>query len=557
MSIKTDFFRKLSFVKNGKILFKRKQTNILSAAIILMVMILASGILGLIRDRLLAANFFIPGQQWQLDIYFASFRIPDMIFQVLVLGTLSAAFIPVFSEYLVEDEKRAYSLANSVLNLGMIIYFLLAGLVFVFAKPLSILITHSLSAEELNLMVSLIRMLLIAQGFFVYSNFLTGILQSNQRFLLPAFSSVLYNLGIIIGIIVLTPVVGIYGPILGVVLGALLHGLVQYPLAKNLGFNYSFKLDLKDKGIKKIAKLMVPRTLSFALDQISLSFAVFVATSLAAGSLSIYNFAQHLSNLPISLFGLTIGQAALPTLARESKKDLNNFKELFISSFHQIFYLALPASIILLVLRVPTVRLAFGAKNFPWEATLLTGQVVGVLALSIFSQGAIELLVRTFYAFQDTVTPLILKLVAVLVNVGLSFIFVFKFDFNILGLALAITLASLVHFVLLLLFLEKKIGSLFGAKVFLPLAKMILATFLSGLFLWWPMRILDRYILDTTKTINLIFLTLIVLISGIVVYFILSLLLKIQQLKHYLLVLQRFGRWRQVLSQSEEILDER
>jgi putative peptidoglycan lipid II flippase len=551
------FLRKSAFLKNGKLLFKRRQTNILSAAIILMAMILTSGLLGLVRDRLLASNFFIPGQQWQLDIYFASFRIPDMIFQILVLGTLSAAFIPVFSEYLVDDEEKAYSLACSVLNIGLLIYLFLAGLVFIFAKPFSLLITHSLSSSELVLMVSLIRLLLVAQAFFVYSNFLTGILQSNQRFLLPAFSSVLYNLGIILGIVFLTPLLGIYGPVIGVIIGAFLHGLVQYPLVKNLGFKYYFKLDFKNKGLKKIGRLMVPRTISFALDQISLSVVVFIATSLEAGSLSIFNFAQHLSYLPISLFGLTIGQAALPTLARESKKDLNNFRILFVSSLHQIFYLALPASIILLVLRIPAVRLAFGAKTFPWQATLLTGKVVGVMALSIFSQGATELLIRTFYALQDTVAPLLIKLVAVLVNVSLSFLFVFRFDFNILGLAAAGLLSSLVHFFLLFLVLEKKIDFLFNKKVLQPIFKMLLATFLSGLFLWWPMRLLDQYILDTTRTLNLIILTLIVLGMGGTTYLLLSLLLNIEQLKHYLLVLKRFGRWRQVLSQSEEILDER
>lgn len=546
-----------NFFKNGKIFFLKKQTNILSAAVILMFMILASGVLGLVRDRLLAGGFFAGGKQWQLDVYFASFRIPDMIFQVLVLGILSAAFIPVFSEYLIKDEKEAYYLASSVLNIGLLIYFILACFIFIFAQPLSALITHSLENFQLDLMVNLLRILLLAQAFFVFSNFLTGILQSNQRFLLPAFSAVLYNLGIILGIIFLTPFFGIYGPVLGVVFGAFLHGIVQLPLAKKLGFNYQLVFDYKHKGVKKIARLMLPRTLSFTLDQISLSVAVFIATSLVAGSLSIYNFAQHLSRLPVSLFGLTIGQAALPTLAREASKDKENFRTLFISSFHQILYLSLPASIILLVLRIPAVRLAFGAKAFPWQATILTGKVVGILSLSIFAQGITELLIRTFYALQDTKTPLVLKTLSVGFNVFLSFWFVFKVGFGILGLAVATTLTSFLYAFLLFIFLDKKVGNLFKKEVFGSIFKIGIVTLFTGLVLWGLMRFLDRYILDTTRTLNLIVLTLITLFLGGSVYLIFSLIFKIKQLQNLILVLKRFGQWRQILSQSQEVLDEK
>jgi putative peptidoglycan lipid II flippase len=549
--------KKMNLFSNGRFLFRRKQTNILSAAIILMIMIMASGILGLVRDRLLAGAFFVEGQQWQLDIYFASFRIPDIIFQVLVLGTLSAAFIPVFSEYLVKDEKQAYILASSILNIGLLIYLVLAGTVFIFTKPLASFITHSLEPSQLNLMVQLIRILLFAQAFFLVSNFLTGILQSNQRFLLPALSSVLYNLGIILGIILLTPSLGIYGPVIGVVIGAFLHGIVQLPLTKSLGFRYRFVFNWHHPGVKKIARLMLPRTLSFGLDQISLSVTVFIATALAAGSLSIFNFAQHLTNLPVSLFGLTIGQAALPTMAREASKSKENFRNLFIDSFNQIMFLALPASIILLVLRIPAVRLAFGAKAFPWEATLLTAKIVGILAISIFAQGVTELLIRTFYAFQDTKTPLVLKTVTVILNVFLSFVFVFKFDWGLLGLAGATTLTFFINAFLLFVFLEDKVGKLLNRKVFLPTIKMLVVAFLSGLFLWGPMRFLDLYVFDTTKTLDLIFLTLLTLVLGLGVYFLFSIMFKINELKSFLMVLKRFGQWKQILSQTEEVLDEK
>lgn len=548
---------KNKFFQNGKILFSRKQTNILSAAIILMVMILVSGILGLMRDRLLASLFFRGGKQWQLDIYFASFRIPDMIFQILILGTLSAAFIPVFSEYLIKNKKEANYFSCIVLNSCLLIYFILATFIFIFIRPLSQLITHNLSFAQLNLMVNLSRLLLLAQSFFVVSNFFTAILQSNQRFLLPALSAVLYNLGIILGIVFLTPILGIYGPVAGVIFGSFLHGAIQLPLLKNLGFHYRFILNFNHPGIKKIGRLMLPRTLSFILDQIMLNITVFIATSLTAGSLSIFNFAQHLSSLSISLFGLTIGQAALPSLSREATKNRDNFRSLFISSFHQILYLALPVSIILLILRVPFVRLVFGARTFPWQATILTAKIVGLLSFSIFSQGAIELLIRSFYAFQDTKSPLLVKGAAIILNIILSYWFVFRLNLGLLGLAGASSLTSFCYAGLLFLVLEKKLTGILTKEVFIPIFKMISACLAAGLVLWSLMRFLDRYFLNTAKTVHLLALTLIASIFGGVVYLFLSLILKIKELKSLFLVLQRFGHWRQILIQSEEVLDER
>ncbi len=544
-----------SFWRNGKIFFVRRQTNILSAAVVLMAMILASGILGLLRDRLLAAFFFNRQDQWQLDIYFASFRLPDMLFQVLILSSLSAAFIPVFSEYLTKNEKEAYKLASSILNIGMLMFFFASLLVFIFVKPLSQLITHELSDNEVALMINLTRFLLLAQFFFLLSNFLTGVLQSYQRFLLPSLSAVLYNLGIILGIIFLTPIIGIYGPVTGVIIGSFLHFIVQLPVVKRLGFQYSFLFDFSNPGVKKIGKLMLPRTIAFAINQIDLNMVVFLGTALSAGSLSIYNFAQHLNALPISLFGLTIGQAALPTLAREAQINKDNFRRLFSSSLLQIFYLSLPVGIILLVLRVPLVRLVFGAKNFPWEATLTTARVVGIMSLFLGARSASQLMIRAFYALQDTVTPLILSIINIIVSVSLALWFIFGLHSDIVGLALAQGIGEFLFIILLFLILERKIRDLLVRKFVVDFGKIIFASFFTALSLWIPMRILDRYILDTTRTINLLILTIITLLIGVGTYLAFSLIFKISQLGNFLMILKRFGHWRKILSESEEVLD--
>lgn len=543
-----------NFWRNGRLLFSRKQVNILSAATVIMMAVLLSRLLGLLRDRLLAGTFF-GGQEWQLDVYFAAFRIPDMLFQLLVLGALSAAFIPVFSRYLEKEEKEAFRLSSSVINF-LTVFFVLAGaLVFIFAHPLTRLIAPTFTPAETSLMVSLMRIMLFAQLFFCLSNFLTGIIQSRQRFLVPALSPVVYNLGIIFGIVVLSPWLGIYGPTVGVVLGAFLHLIIQLPLALKLGFTYSFVFDWRHPGVREIGRLTLPRALALGVNQIELTVAVFLATSLAAGSLSIFYFAQHLMNLPIGLFGSAIGQAALPTLSRESgEKSYVKFKETFLSSFNQILYLVLPASAILLVLRIPAVRIVFGAASFPWKATLLTGRVLAVFSLSIAAQAVIQLLVRGFYALHDTKTPFWVGTVAVFTNVALSFLFILKYGWGILGLAWAITLASLLQAGLLLFFFDRAVGGFARKEFFLPLIKMGLATILTAIALWVPMRLLDQFILDTTRTINLVILTIIATFSGMIVYLFLSYLLKITALKSFIDLAKRLGRWRLILRESEEII---
>ncbi len=551
------FFKKtfLPFWKNGKALLIRRQNNILSAAMVLMVMIFSSGILGLLRDRLLAGYFFAQGEQWKLDIYFAAFRLPDMLFQILVLSALSAAFIPVFSEYLTKDKKEANYFASLVLNIGTILFLFVAALVFIFSNFLNGLITHGFEPEQMQVLNQLTRMLLGAQFFFLLSNFLSGILQSNQRFLMPAFSSVLYNLGIILGIVFLTPPMGIYGPVLGVIFGSFLHFIIQLPIAKRLGFNYQFVFNWNHPGVKKVGRLMLPRVISFTVNQLRLNVIVYLATTLSSGSLAMYNFAQHLNSLPVSLFGLTIGQAALPTLSREIKNNLKNFSDLFLSSLLQIIYFAFPVGIILLVLRVPMVRLAFGAKNFPWEATLTTAKVVGVLSIFLVAKSTTQLLIRTFYAIQDTVIPLLLRVINVLINIVLALVFIYSMDMGIVGLALAEGIAEVVFALTLFLLLHVKVGGLIKRDFLLSLGKIVLGVFLTALFLWIPMRILDRFVFDTTLTLNLILLTIITLLIGGGVYVFFSFILDISQFKSLLAVLKRFGKWKEILAESGEVFE--
>jgi putative peptidoglycan lipid II flippase len=540
-------------LKNPTNLFSLKQKNILSAAIVLMVMIFASSLLGLVRNRLLAGAFF-SGQERLLDIYFAAFRIPDMIYQVLVLGALSAAFIPVFSEYLEKDKNQAFLIASSTINISWLIFSLIGIVVFIVARPLARLIAPTFNPEELLIMTHLLRLLLLAQGFFVLSSYVTGILQSFDRFLLPALSAVLYNVGIIIGILFFAKSFSIYGVVMGVILGAFLHFVIQLPLLIKLGFNYSLVFSFKQPGVRKIFNLIGPRTLGLLVSEVNLSVSIFLATSLAAGSLALFSFAQNIVSLPVSLFGLTIGQACLPSLSREAVRDQDKFKEVFLQSFSQVLYLSLPASIILIVLRVPVVRLVLGARNFPWEATLVTGKLVAIFALSIALQSLIQLLIRFFYAKQDTFTPLWISTIAVVVNIGLAWWLVVGLGLGLFGLGLATTLSVLVHGGLLLAAIKRLAPDWFDRTFNGYILRIFLINLLLAFSLWLLMRIFDLF-LDTSKTLNLVFLTVATLAVSLILYVFLSWLFKLKEINSLFQVFGRFGQWRQILSQSDEILE--
>ena len=514
-----------------------------------MLTVLLSRLLGLLRDRFLAAAFFNQHTSWQLDVYFAAFRLPDMIFQLLAVGAFSAALIPVFSQYLVKAKTEAWHVASSVITIGLSLFILLGGLLVIFVAPLNRLIAPGFSAAQLQLMNDLTRILVIAQASFLVSNFFTGILQSYQYFLVPAFSPIAYNLGIIFGIVCLGPALGIYGPALGVVLGAVLHLLVQLPLVKALGYHYRISFDWHHPGVRRIGRLMLPRTLALAVGQIELTLAVFLATSLSAGSLAIFYFAQNLNSVAVGLFGASIGQAILPVLSREAGQTGSKFSRLLINALNQTLYLSLPAGMFLLILRIPAVRLAFGAPNFPWAATLLTGKVVAILAVSVFAQCAIQVLVRGFYSLSNTRTPLYISIWSVALNVLLSLLFIYQLRLGVPGLALAVSLSSFFQTGLLGYYLYRLSGGWPLMLLVAPFTKMAAATLITGFSLWLPLRFLDRYILNTDRTLDLIILTLVTGLIGLAVYLGLSKLLQIRELNDFVKLFRRLTRFEPLIEE--------
>jgi len=550
-------------LQSGSNFFTKKQKTILSATMIIMVMIAASRVLGLVRNRVLAQFFPVES----LSVYFAAFRIPETIFEILVFGTFSSAFIPTFTSYLSQKKRdEAWYVASVSLNMAFLIFLLFAIIIFILAKPLYHLIAPGFSDQQTLEIANLSRILLAAQAFFVLSYFLTSVLESLQRFLVPALAPILYNLGIILGAVFLSSKFGIYAPVLGAVAGAFFHFLIQLPLAFWLGFRPKLSLNFSHPGVREIGRLALPRIIELSFLQIGKVAELFLASLVSVAAYTYYTFANSLALLPIGLFGISIAKASLPTLSYQSAKgDFKQLGETLISLINQVVFLILPSAVFLAVLRIPVVRLVFGAARFTWESTVQTGYTLSAFSVGIFAQALIYPLTRAFWALHDTKTPVKISISAILINILLGAIFILVFKMPIWTLALAFSLASLIQVVVLFTFLRRRLPGLEKLKVILPFLKIAFSSLVSGGLMFFLLKVLDRsawdkrlsflkwiglklpttfdhFVLDTRYTLNLILLTFFVGFMGIAAFLFLSWILKVEEvalLKRLIIKLKR------------------
>ena len=543
-------------------LLNGQSKTITSAAIIVGAASLASRFLGIIRDRILAGQF---GAGDILDTYYAAFRIPDLIFNLLVLGALSAGFIPIFTQYFYGDElqkKKAWQIANEILNILIIGLLVLCVFLFIFAPQLMSLITPGFNSEKMVMTVLLTRIMFLSPILLGISSVLGGILQSMRRFFVYSFAPIFYNLGIIFGALVFVRWWGVVGLAYGVVLGAFLHLLVQIPTCTYLGYRYQFIFNFKDEAIKKIGRIMIPRTLTLAINQLNLVVITIIASTLAAGSLAVFNLANNLQTFPVGIFGISFAIAAFPTLSALAIKD--NKKE-FIHSFsntsREILFFIIPASALLLVLRAQIVRVILGSGNFTWEDTILTIDTLAMFTFSLFAQALIPLLIRGFYAFHNSLTPFILGLISSLLNIILSLILIKPFSFfnsnfnlGVSGLALAFSISTILNFILLWIGLRIKTGTLDEKQIIWSIFKISIATLAMAIITQFMKFGIEPYF--GTRTFIGIFLQgLIAGLVGIAVFIVVGLALKSQEMITFVNSLRR-RMFKEKANYPKESIDE-
>jgi putative peptidoglycan lipid II flippase len=544
------------FLSKSLDLLTRRQTNILSAAFVIMVTVIVSQLLGLVRQRLLVGIF---GASNELGIYLYATQLPDTLFQLTFAAALSSAFIPVFSDYLAKGkEKEAHMMASTLLAIGFSLFLFLSVILAFFAQDILHIFNlgANFSPKDMILMGNLMKIIIFGQLLFIVGTFFTALLQSYNHFFIPGIAAALYNLGIIIGVVAFSHSLGIYATAIGVILGGLIFISVQVPLARKVGFHFTPVLSyLKSDGIKKIGKLMWPRTLSVIVFQLgTVGVGAFISFLADPGRMNvIFDFARTLAFAPVALFGQTIAQAAFPVLAREKDKP-NEFKVTFINSFNQMLYLVLPVSVLILVLRIPVVRLVFGASKFDWPATVLTGQTLAFFSISIFAQALITLVLRAFYALHDTKIPLIVGGIATGILTLSAYIFIVFFHMGVQSLGLAFSVASLVQLLMLFFLLEKKVGGFDKRALFFSWIKLFASSFLTAFALYIPIKLLDQLVFDTTRTVNLLLLTGISSSLGLMLYLFLTWFFDVKEAQGYILMFKKIGNWQEILKKSQELL---
>jgi putative peptidoglycan lipid II flippase len=515
---------------NNKILNSSPTQSVAAAAFIISVAGIASRLLGLLRDRILASQF---GAGDTLDVYYAAFRIPDMIYNLLILGALSAAFIPVFTGLISKDKEEAWELSSGVINLAVISIIFLSAILSIFAVPLLHLITPGFSEDKTQAAAILTRIMFLSPLLLGISAIFGGILVSLKKFIVYSLAPLMYNLGIIIGAVFLVKIMGPVGLAWGVVLGAALHMLIQYPAVRGSGFSYKviFKKAVDNKNVRKIITLMIPRTMGLAVSQINLFIITIFASTLAAGSLTVFNFASNLQSVPLGVFSASFAIAVFPHL---SNFWANNSRKEFINAFsktlRRITFFIIPISVLILVLRAQIVRVALGSGKFDWEDTILTFQVLGIMAASLFAQSLVPLLARSFYAMHDTKTPFYIALVSEAANFLTVILFVKKM--GVMSLALAFSISSIVNMLLLFFFLHSRFQDMDDRKNIISAGKIVIASILAGIAAQ-----IFKYITDSLVNVDTflgIFLQLAIAGGmGILTYILASYFLKTEEFQNF------------------------
>src|SRR5438874_3098544 len=429
------------------------QMSVGRASLFMIVTLIASRFLGWLRLSVIGARF---GETTQLDAFWAAFRIPDTLFNLLVAGALASAFIPVFTGYLAKErEDEAWRVASSVMNAIVILLIALSAIMWVLAPWIVPVLAPFPDPAQLDTAVTLSRIMLLSPIFMGLSALFTGILNSYRQFLSGATAPLVYNFVIILFAVFAAPFLGIEALAWGTVAGALMMWLVQVPELTFRRTRYRLALDLSHPGVREIARLTVPRTLALGAVQLIFIVDTFLAAKLPEGSLTALNYAFQLMQLPLGVFSIAISAAVFPTLSHYAAQGLQaRMRDVLQTAMRWILFLTLPTVVMMIVLRRPIVNLLFQYGQFGPQAREATQEAFLFYSLGLAGHALIQILARAYYASKDTRTPLALTLVSIGTNITLSVLLAPIYGIN--GLALANSIATLAEAALFLVLLAPR-----------------------------------------------------------------------------------------------------
>ncbi len=466
------------------------------------VAVMCSRILGLIREQVFAAFF---GAGFAYDAFVVAFRIPNLLRDLFGEGALSAAFVAVFTDY--DTNKGAedtWRLANNVIAFFLILLSIITVLGIVFAEPIVRFMAAREGFENIPNKVELTHLLTVIMFPFLIlvslSSVVMGILNTKERFFIPAMASSFFNLGSIVGGVSLALILrhyeqpAIVGMAFGTLIGGILQLIWQLPSLRKLGFRYRFTLDLQNPGLRRILRLMIPALIGLAPLQINILINTYFASSLEQGSLSWLNYAFRLFWLPVGLFGVAMSIATMPVISKYAAlKDIKNLKSTFLSSQVMALCLTIPASVGLILLAEPIVRIIFQYGKFDAYTTVKTAEALSYYALGLFAYSSVKIMVPVFYALDETKYPVIGSFLAVGSNIIVIMLTIN--DFQHKALALSVSIAMTLNFLFLATALHRKVDGYSLTYIFSGIGKIIGASFIMGVFVLFLRNLLEPWTL--------------------------------------------------------------
>lgn len=493
-------------------LFKAGPASVKQASLLLVFTALLSNVLGLLRNVI----FYWLIDRSQLDIYYASFRIPDFLFNVLIFGAISSAFVPLLSKMLAEDKsEKARVFADQTFTWLTIVFGSLAIVLAIFMQPLMHLVVHGFDPVRFASAVRLSRILMLQSVFFAWSFVCGGYLNSYRRFATPALAPLFYNIAIITGGFIAART-GITAIVYAVIVGAFLHFAIQFWEMRRTGYTPRWNMRITTE-IRELIRLMLPRSMSQGMSQFVLIVFTALASGLTAGSIAILSGMNDLQTTPTVILVNSLAVAIFPTLAASVAtgkwEDINRLLQ---KAFRTVLFFLIPTLILAFVLRAQIVRLYFSiGHHATWDDTnLAIATFVGYL-IGIIPTAFVVILSRMFYALRDTRTPMLLSVLAGTVGISWAVASIHVFHGNVSSLAISDSIVSLVQCLLYLFVIKRRPDVRLGLINLLPrLTQYLLCGVLCGLGAWLTLRVMDWLyvssgILGTDRVIGL-FLQLVV-----------------------------------------------
>ena len=504
-----------------------RKLSVKTAAILLSGSILLSSLLGILRSRLLN-GYYLDTYPTGIDAYTVAFIIPDFMFSILVSGALTVTFVPVFNQLRNDkryrDNRGAWELTSSVINLMSLVTLAISVLIMIFAEPLiQYVVGPYLSEASRALAASMMRVIAINPFLFSISGIMTSLQQAYGRFFFYAIAPAVYNLGIILGITVFTDGITLFGwrvfdgGIMGVAIGVVFGSICQLAISAigvmGLGFRYNFKIFWDNEGFIKVLKIFPARSLDQGADYLNSLVETRLASGMAPGTITAYNMALTLHTMPINLIGVAISNAAFASMTEKlSLGQTGRFKREVQAILRTIIWIALPIAVISFFARGYVVSFIKNGGH-----SLIAG-LFGALVVAIFFRSIYHILARTFYAQQDTKTPFYVSLVAITINIGLAVIFTTIFKFGAYGLAWSQSITALVEVIILSIAMRFKVKGILDEQFMICFCKMVISATVTAvicysLVLKLPLRDSDKSFFVTFPKFCLISLT-----SGLVYF---------------------------------------